>query len=122
MLLHKASGLYITDKGEAFGVRGKRSLNPNGKYGYLSLRVRCPINRKKHLSFYIHRMVAELYVPNPEGKPQVNHKDGDVGNNVHNNLEWVTAKENTQHGLTVLGRIHNFSKEWRELNAVNKSD
>jgi hypothetical protein len=48
---------------------------------------------------YVHILVAQAFIPNPEKKPTVNHEDGVKSNNGVDNLKWATYAEQTQHGL-----------------------
>lgn len=76
----------------------KNKLHPKG-YFYIGLHK----NKKKY-SKKIHRLVAGAFTPNPEKKPQVNHKDEDKGNNKVDNLEWATQSENIQHSMKLNGK------------------
>lgn len=64
---------------------------------------------------YIHRLVADAFVPNRNSKTDINHKDGDKHNNIASNLEWVTKSENALHRARVMGKkggaIHRFTDD-----------
>ena len=64
------------------------------EFGYLIVSL---TKEKTKIQGRIHRLVAEAFLPNPENKRCVNHKDGNKENNCVENLEWVTYSENMQH-------------------------
>lgn len=64
----------------------------NGGYHAIGL---CVLRKRKN--FLLHRLIALVFIPNPDKKPHINHKDGDKDNNSFSNLEWCTPKENAHH-------------------------
>lgn len=71
----------------------KQQMN---KHGYLY--VELLDEEKKNNTCYVHRLVAEAFVPNPDGYPIVNHIDECCVHNSADNLEWVSYKDNSNHG------------------------
>lgn len=72
-----------------------------GSHGYPT--VSLSMDGKVYRAKLIHRLVAEVFVPNPEAKPNVNHKNGVRTDSHFENLEWVTQKENCIHAARILG-------------------
>lgn len=95
-------------KGQAL----KQKINNQGKgYVYVQLWL-----HSDHFKRFVHRLVAEAFMPNPKNKPQVNHKDGNPRNNHVDNLEWVTQRENIAHALET--GLHDCRKPVRAIHAV----
>lgn len=93
--------LLISDGGQICRERliGNMTINQlmpltKSKTGYVSLGITVNGKTKR---FYVHRLVGLAFIPNPDHKPQINHKDLDKSNNDVSNLEWCTASENINH-------------------------
>ena len=88
------------------------------KNGYL--RVYCrqsSTNKRKDL--YIHRLVAKYFIPNPENKMQINHKNCVRTDNKVENLEWCSSKENNDYTLK-LGRVRRDKRTGKFISGLKK--
>lgn len=103
------SDYEVTREGEVINKHNGKHIKPqlNGK-GYLRVGIGGKL-------MFVHRLVAEQYIPNLEGKPQINHKDGNKLNNNVDNLEWVTNQENRNHAVKDGLQTHGDSCTWAKL-------
>ena len=99
------TGYRVSPEGNVLSIGGrykikvlKNMITPQGYYR-VSL-----CKEKKVKNFFIHRLVAETYINNPNPSYCVNHKDGNKLNNNISNLEWVSRAENERHSRYVLGK------------------
>jgi hypothetical protein len=72
----------------------EKIMKPSTSRGYLCYVIS---QDKKRIAVAAHRAVAELFIPNPNNLPEVNHKDLNKHNNHHSNLEWMTHYNNMRH-------------------------
>lgn len=129
-------GLYqVSDQGN---VRSKRRRGSSGGImkpklkndGYLQVAL---YRERKQQGLLVHRLVAEAFISNPLNLLQVNHKDEDKTNNAANNLEWCTAKYNSNYGtcqarkaakcskaVLQYDKEGNFVREWPSTHEVER--
>lgn len=87
----------ISDKGEVRNTNTGLTLkNQHTRDGYCALKISNPDIRFAK-TMRVHRLVAMMYLPNPNNWPEVNHKDGNKDNNRVDNLEWCTSSYNQKH-------------------------
>lgn len=118
-------GLYAVDRtGNIFSKQtstGRRQglVKPwNNGSGYLKVNLYKDGAAKK---YYVHRLVADAFLPNPDGLSEVNHRNGDKHNNSADNLEWCSRIQNIEHSFNTHLQPRAYSVEVETSSGVRQS-
>jgi len=86
----------VSENGDVWSTKRGRFLTKSYNKGYEKIIIK--VDGVYHNKL-VHRLVGLAFIPNPENKPQINHKDGNKSNNHVSNLEWCTQSENNKHAF-----------------------
>lgn len=120
-------GKYLVDEfGNVYTVRRRGTsggILPQRKNSTGYMRVDLQRGKTKH-SVFVHRLVADAFIPKIDGKNVVNHKDGNKLNNHVSNLEWCTHAENIQHAYAngLVGDLHHACGEKHHGSKLSDDD
>lgn len=110
----------VTSDGRIWSNKSNRWMAQHSMYsGYMTVTLRDNQNGQKISHFFVHRLVAQAYLENPDNKPEVHHKDADRTNNDLCNLQWVTREENNQAAWDSGNKKHVVTEKF--LAAVRKN-
>ena len=127
-------GLYeVSNLGNVKGLKRNKILKPNiTRTGYYLVRLYDKNHKSK--SFLIHRLVAEMFIPNINNKKTVNHKNEIKSDNRVENLEWLTTKEQNEYGTRIdrvksklnkkvnqYDKLGNFIKCWNSIKEAEQT-
>lgn len=88
----------VSNLGNIRHTRTKKVRKQNRQKSRMNFYFRVSLSvNGTHRNVRVHRLIAEAFIPNPDNKPVVNHKDRNTFNNRVENLEWNTQKENDSH-------------------------
>lgn len=93
---YKDTHFYISRGGNVYSTAKKRILKQSVNFGYTKIGL--TLNGKPAPKF-LHRLLAETFISNPNGLPCVNHIDGNKLNNNLRNIEWISYADNTAHAI-----------------------
>jgi hypothetical protein len=109
---------------DIYGFEGKYEVSNTWKVRWLNLLKPQP-NEKWYLKVglsnghwkkkkcRVHRLVAYAFIPNPDNKLEINHKNGDKTDNCIDNLEWIDHRDNLIHGREVLWKWFWLQFKWK---------
>ena len=110
----------VSDKGRVMSLKfGKQKIRKQrvDRDGY------CRVDLSKNSivkTWRTHSLVAEAFIPNPEGRQEVNHIDGNKSNNRLDNLEWCTRSENILHNRDILGNAPCQKLSLKQVNFIKQ--
>lgn len=103
----------VDDTGRVFNTSTGREITESTTTGYKQVSLMSDKNVRTRC--YVHRLVAQVFIPNEKGLPIINHKDENPLNNCASNLEWCSHKYNSNYG-------HCKEKRLAAIKAFNESD
>ena len=102
---------YVAKNGCLVFIKGKM-LKQSDVHGYKKVTLYHG-NRNEKTQIFVHRLVAEHFIDNPNCYPYINHKDENKQNNNVENLEWCTAKYNSNYGTSIKRRVSH--QNWQSI-------
>ncbi len=97
MTQYKDTHFYLEPNGQVYKIT-KKGLK---KIGWKNSRNYVHVTTLDRKSIKVHRMIAELFIPNPNNLPHVNHLNGITYDNRVENLEWITPSDNQKHAYRI---------------------
>ena len=115
----------VTDDGRVWSKKSKKYLKQSYSNGY---KVVTLYNNEKARNYLVHRLVANAFLPNPNGYKEINHKDEDKANNNVENLEYCDHSYNINYGTrnerqidSISKRVYQYTKDLKLVNVFKSS-